>query len=87
MILLLYNISKSHNIVREDGYYLDGKRAGSATAGGQGGGYSEDSISVQDTAAVFANFEFLANQDMEMDEIDDLDSKQAQHTTSKQGIP
>lgn len=52
----------------------------------QGSGYSDDGLSVQETAAVFANFEFLANQEMDMDEIDDLDAKQMHHTTGKQGM-
>ncbi|XP_045768547.1 striatin-3 [Maniola jurtina] len=51
----------------------------------QGGGYNEEGLSVQETAAVFANFEFLANQEMDMDEIDDLDAKQMHHSTGKQG--
>lgn len=42
-------------------------------------------MSVQETAAVFANFEFLSNQEMDMDEIDDLDAKQMHHTATKQG--
>ncbi|XP_026732523.1 striatin-3 [Trichoplusia ni] len=50
-----------------------------------GGGYNEEGISVQETAAVFANFEFLTNQEMDMDEIDDLDAKQSHHTPGKQG--
>lgn len=50
------------------------------------GGYNEEGLSVQETAAVFANFEFLANQEMDMDEIDDLDAKQPHHATGKQGI-
>lgn len=49
-----------------------------------GGGY-EEGISVQETAAVFANFEFLTNQEMDMDEIDDLDAKQSHHASGKQG--
>ncbi|CAG9578928.1 unnamed protein product [Danaus chrysippus] len=51
----------------------------------QGSGYNEEGMSVQETAAVFANFEFLSNQEMDMDEIDDLDAKQMHHTTTKQG--
>ncbi|XP_041988035.1 striatin-3 [Aricia agestis] len=50
-----------------------------------GSGYNEEGLSVQETAAVFANFEFLANQEMDMDEIDDLDAKQMHHTAGKQG--
>lgn len=52
----------------------------------QGSGYSDEGLSVQETAAVFANFEFLANQEMDMDEIDDLEAKQMHHTAVKQGI-
>lgn len=51
-----------------------------------GGGYNEEGLSVQETAAVFANFEFLTNQEMDMDEIDDLDAKQSHHPPGKQGI-
>lgn len=47
------------------------------------GGYNEEGLSVQETAAVFANFEFLANQEMDMDEIDDLDAKQPHHASGK----
>lgn len=47
------------------------------------GGYNEEGLSVQETAAVFANFEFLANQEMDMDEIDDLDAKQTHHASGK----
>lgn len=50
-----------------------------------GGGYNEEGLSVQETAAVFANFEFLTNQEMDMDEIDDLDAKQSHHAPGKQG--
>ncbi|XP_047019264.1 striatin-3 isoform X1 [Helicoverpa armigera] len=50
-----------------------------------GGGYNEEGLSVQETAAVFANFEFLTNQEMDMDEIDDLDAKQSHHPPGKQG--
>ncbi|KAL0881018.1 hypothetical protein ABMA27_002160 [Loxostege sticticalis] len=50
-----------------------------------GGVYNEEGLSVQETAAVFANFEFLANQEMDMDEIDDLDAKQPHHASGKQG--
>ncbi|KAG7306007.1 hypothetical protein JYU34_008577 [Plutella xylostella] len=50
-----------------------------------GAGYPDEGLSVQETAAVFANFEFLANQEMDMDDIDDLDAsnKQSQHAASK----
>lgn len=47
------------------------------------GGYNEEGLSVQETAAVFANFEFLANQEMDMDEIDDLDAKQPHHASGE----
>ncbi|CAF4835961.1 striatin-4 isoform X1 [Pieris napi] len=47
-------------------------------------GYNEEGLSVQENA-VFANFEFLANQEMDMDEIEDIDAKQAHHTQMKQG--
>ncbi|CAH0750259.1 unnamed protein product [Diatraea saccharalis] len=49
------------------------------------GRFGEEGLSVQETAAVFANFEFLANQEMDMDEIDDLDAKQPHHAPGKQG--
>ncbi|XP_026315637.1 striatin-3 isoform X2 [Hyposmocoma kahamanoa] len=48
------------------------------------GGYNEEGLSVQETAAVFANFEFLANQEMDMDEIDDLDAKQPHHASGEE---
>ncbi|XP_047530320.1 striatin-4 [Vanessa atalanta] len=51
----------------------------------QGSGYSDEGLSVQETAAVFANFEFLANQEMDMDEIDDVEAKQMHHAAGKQG--
>ncbi|KAJ0175445.1 hypothetical protein K1T71_008604 [Dendrolimus kikuchii] len=54
-------------------------------SGVSGGGYNEEGLSVQETAAVFANFEFLANQEMDMDEIDDLDAKQSHHAVGKAG--
>ncbi|CAH0406892.1 unnamed protein product [Chilo suppressalis] len=50
-----------------------------------GGRFNKEELSVQETAAVFANFEFLANQEMDMDEIDDLDAKQPHHASGKQG--
>lgn len=49
------------------------------------GGYDQEGLSVQETAAVFANFEFLTNQEVELVEIDDLDAKQPQHAPIKQG--
>lgn len=55
------------------------------TSGSSGGGYNDEGMSVQETAAVFANFEFLTNQEMDMDEIDDLDAKQTLHASGKQG--
>lgn len=51
-----------------------------------GGNYNEEGLSVQETAAVFANFEFLTNQEMDMDEIDDLDAKPPHHAQTKQGM-
>ncbi|XP_053612915.1 striatin-3 [Plodia interpunctella] len=53
--------------------------------GGMSGGYNEEGLSAQETTAVFANFEFLASQEMDMDDIDDLDAKQPHHSTGKQG--
>ncbi|XP_047986361.1 striatin-3 [Leguminivora glycinivorella] len=50
-----------------------------------GGVYNEEGLSVQDTAVVFTHFEFLTNQEMDMDEIDDLDAKQGHHSAPKQG--
>ncbi|KAL4716374.1 hypothetical protein ACJJTC_006736 [Scirpophaga incertulas] len=49
------------------------------------GVYNEEGLSVQETAAVFANFEFLANQEIDVEEMDDLDAKQPHHVTGKQG--
>ncbi|KAJ2950112.1 hypothetical protein O0L34_g11456 [Tuta absoluta] len=72
----------NHLIIRKYDYGgKDGRKGGVST----GGGYNEEGLSVQETAAVFANFEFLANQEMDMDEIDDLDAKQAHHNQGKQG--
>lgn len=62
----------------------DGKETRKGVPGGGAPVYSDEGLSVQETAAVFANFEFLSNQEMDMDEIDDLDSKQAQ-LSQKQG--
>lgn len=56
------------------------RKGGVSTAG-----YNEEGLSVQETAAVFANFEFLTNQEMDMDEIDDLDAKQSHHAAGKPG--
>ncbi|CAH2231004.1 jg3458 [Pararge aegeria aegeria] len=64
--------------------YDYGKERRKAGVSQGGGGYNEEGLSVQETAAVFANFEFLANQEMDMDE-DDLDAKQMHHSTGKQG--
>lgn len=55
-----------------------------ARKSGSGGGYNEEGLSVQETAAVFANFEFLTNQEMDMDEIDDLDAKQSHHASGEE---
>lgn len=63
-------------------YSIGGKEPRKNTGGG---GYNEEGLSVQETAAVFANFEFLTNQEMDMDEIDDLDAKQSHHICSKKG--
>ncbi|XP_073949572.1 connector of kinase to AP-1 isoform X2 [Choristoneura fumiferana] len=52
--------------------------------GASSGGYNEEGLSVQDTAVVFSHFEFLANREMDMDEIDDLDATQAHHAAPKQ---
>ncbi|XP_060803685.1 striatin-3 isoform X2 [Amyelois transitella] len=52
---------------------------------GMSTGYNEEGLSAQETTAVFANFEFLASQEMDMDDIDDLDAKQPHHPTGKQG--
>ncbi|KAI5636151.1 striatin family domain-containing protein [Phthorimaea operculella] len=72
----------NHLIIRKYDYGgKDARKGGVST----GGGYNEEGLSVQETAAVFANFEFLANQEMDMDEIDDLDAKQAHHNQGKQG--
>lgn len=60
-----------------------GMIGGKESRKGGPGGYNEEGLSVQETAAVFANFEFLANQEMDMDEIDDLDAKQPHHASGK----
>lgn len=41
---------------------------------------------MQDTAVVFTHFEFLANREMDMDEIDDLEATQAHHAAPKQSM-
>lgn len=50
----------------------------------QGGQSDKGERLVQETAAVLANFEFLANQEMDMDDIDDLDTKQPTTMVMKQ---
>ncbi|XP_038214515.1 striatin-4 [Zerene cesonia] len=65
-------------------YDYGGKEQQRKGAVSSGGGYNEEGLSVQENA-VFANFEFLANQEMDMDEIEDLNAKQMHHTTNKQG--
>ncbi|XP_028177892.1 striatin-3 isoform X2 [Ostrinia nubilalis] len=70
-----------NSMVRKYDYGKEQRKGGVPS----GGVYNEEGLSVQETAAVFANFEFLANQEMDMDEIDDLDAKQPHHASGKQG--
>ncbi|PZC83690.1 hypothetical protein B5X24_HaOG207217 [Helicoverpa armigera] len=70
-----------NHMVRKYDYGKEPRKSGVSA----GGGYNEEGLSVQETAAVFANFEFLTNQEMDMDEIDDLDAKQSHHPPGKQG--
>ncbi|XP_049868313.1 striatin-3 isoform X2 [Pectinophora gossypiella] len=69
-----------NHLIRKYDYGKEPRKGGVST----GGGYNEEGLSVQETAAVFANFEFLANQEMDMDEIDDLDAKQPHHTSGEE---
>ncbi|XP_068632986.1 striatin-3 isoform X2 [Battus philenor] len=73
--------SPINSLIRKYDYGGKERKGGVAT----GGGYNEEGLSVQETAAVFANFEFLANQEMDMDEIDDLDANKPHHAPGKQG--
>ncbi|XP_050665056.1 striatin-3 [Leptidea sinapis] len=61
----------------DEAAYREQRRKGASS------GYNEEGLSVQDTAAVFANFEFLANQEMDMDEIEDIEAKQSHHSSIK----
>ncbi|KAG6438484.1 hypothetical protein O3G_MSEX000012 [Manduca sexta] len=70
-----------NHMVRKYDYGKEPRKSGVSASGG----FNEEGLSVQETAAVFANFEFLTNQEMDMDEIDDLDAKQPHHATGKQG--
>lgn len=70
-----------NHMVRKYDYGKEARKSGVSGSGG----FNEEGLSVQETAAVFANFEFLTNQEMDMDEIDDLDAKQPHHATGKQG--
>ncbi|KAM3963718.1 connector of kinase to AP-1 isoform 2-T2 [Aphomia sociella] len=80
-----YEICSSHAMNSMGRKYDYGGKEPRKSGVSTGGGYNEEGLSVQETAAVFANFEFLANQEMDMDEIDDLDAKQPHHATGKQG--
>lgn len=73
-----------NSMIRKYDYDCKDTRRKPGSAPPSGAGFTEDGISVQETAAVFADFEFLANQDIEMDNIDDIDTKQQPHTPSKQ---
>ncbi|CAG4974167.1 unnamed protein product [Parnassius apollo] len=74
--------SPINSLIRKYDYGGKEQRKGGVATGG---GYNEEGLSNQETAAVFANFEFLANQEMDMDEIDDLDANKPHHTSGKQG--
>ncbi|CAK1600864.1 unnamed protein product [Parnassius mnemosyne] len=74
--------SPINSLIRKYDYGGKEQRKGGVATGG---GYNEEGLSSQETAAVFANFEFLANQEMDMDEIDDLDANKPHHTSGKQG--
>ncbi|XP_013142686.1 PREDICTED: striatin isoform X1 [Papilio polytes] len=74
--------SPINSLIRKYDYGGKEQRKGGVSTGG---GYNEEGLSVQETAAVFANFEFLANQEMDMDEIDDLDANKPHHAPPKQG--
>ncbi|XP_059046391.1 striatin-3 isoform X2 [Achroia grisella] len=80
-----YEICSSHAMNSMGRKYDYGGKEPRKSGVNTGGGYNEEGLSVQETAAVFANFEFLASQEMDMDEIDDLDAKQPHHATGKQG--
>ncbi|CAH2076697.1 unnamed protein product, partial [Iphiclides podalirius] len=73
--------SPINSLIRKYDYGGKEQRKGAVSTGP---GYNEEGLSVQETAAVFANFEFLANQEMDMDEIDDLDANKPHHTAGEE---
>lgn len=53
--------------------------------GGSTGQSNDSSMMLDSEAAVIANFEFLSGQDMDVDDLEDLETKQASNLAMNQG--